>query len=161
MRWSVTLFGLLFLIPGAPAFADTQVNACGKYSIWVPDNWKVTINNERLNAESRDGELTLVVSQLEDKAADLLDEDVSNFIDEEIDNTKFTSDRRDKLADFPVRILEGTGTDEGNIIFKALALDPGGNAAVIEMFIYGDPAEMNRPANKDTVNRILRSFKPG
>ena len=152
--------GALFLVLAAPAFADTQVNACGRYSIWVPDNWKITIHGERLTAESRDNAITLVVAPLADKSADLIDEDVTDFIDEEIDNMKVTSDRRDKLGALQARILEGTGTDDGNIIFKALALDPSENAAVVEMLIYAEPAEMSRPANKDTVDRILRSFKP-
>lgn len=160
MRWCATLLGLLFLVPATPALADTQVNAPGKYSIWVPDNWKVTFNNERLDAESRDTEITLVVSSLKDKDADLLDEDVTDFVDDEIDDMKVTSDRRDKLGAFDVRIVEGTGTDDGNIIFKAVALDPGTNAALIEMLIYGDPAEMKKPANRTAIDRILRSFKP-
>ena|ERR1700722_5178410 len=160
MRWCAALLGLLFLMPAAPAFASTQVNACGRYSIWVPDNWKITFNNERMTAESRDNEITLVVAPLKDKEADLLDDDVTDFVDDEIDDMKVTSDRRDKVGGFQVRIFEGTGTDDGNITFKALAIDPSENEAVIEMLIYGDPGEMKRPANKANIDRILRSFKP-
>jgi hypothetical protein len=156
-----SVLGVLCLMLATSAFADTQVSACGRYSIWVPNNWKITINKQRLTAISRDNEIWLVVAPLSDKDADLLDEDVTNFVKEEIENVKFTSDRRDKLRDFQVRILEGTGDDEGNkIFFKALALDPGGNEAVSELLIYADRAAMSRPANKNIIDRILRSLMP-
>jgi hypothetical protein len=147
------------LMPTASAFAETRVNACGGYSVWVPNNWKITIDNERLTAISRDNWLSLVVAPLSDEAH-LLDphESVTNFVEEEIDGVKFTSDRRDKLGDFQVRVLEGTGEDQ--YAFKALALDPGGNKAVIELLIYADRAEMNRPENKTVIEKILRSFRP-
>lgn len=151
---------VLFLMQSAPAFCETQTNSCGRYSVWTPDNWKVTIDGERLIAESRDNEINLVVSPLKDKSADLLDEDITDFISEEIDETKFASDRREKVGEFEARVLEGTGFDEGDIVFKAVAIDPGGNAGVIELVLYAAPKEINRQSNKETVDRILRSFKP-
>jgi hypothetical protein len=155
------LLGVMFLMLATSAFADTQVSDCGRYSIWLPNNWKVTINKDRLTAISGDDEIWLVVAPLSDKDADLLDEDVTNFVKEEIENVKFTSDRRDKLSNFQVRILEGTDDDEGKkVFFKALALDPGGNEAVIELLVYADRTEMNRPANKNVIDRILRSLMP-
>jgi hypothetical protein len=45
-----------------PAIADTQVNACGRYSLWLPDRWKITIENEKMTAVSRDNKLHLVVA---------------------------------------------------------------------------------------------------
>jgi hypothetical protein len=160
LRWCVPFLGLLCLMPMAPAFAGTQVNGCGRYSVWVPDNWKVTFNNERLTAESRDDDITLVVSPLKDKEADLTDEDVTDFIDDEIDDMKVTSDRRDKIAGIEARIVEGTATDDGNISFKAVALDPSENDAVIELLVYGAPEELNKGNAKAAIDQIVRSFKP-
>jgi DNA-binding ferritin-like protein (Dps family) len=160
MRWRAILLGLLLLTPAAPAFADTQVNACGRYSIWVPDTWKTTIENEKLTAESRDHELHLVVAPIRDKSADLIDDDVADFIDEALDDIKLTSDRREKLGGLEARVMEGTGMDDGNILFRAIALDPSENEGLIEMLIYGAPGEMKRPANRVIFDRIVRSFKP-
>jgi hypothetical protein len=160
MRWHAIFLGLLLLTPAAPAFADTQINACGRYSIWVPDAWKTTIENEKLTAESRDHELHLVVAPIKDKSADLIDEDVADFIDEALDDMKITSDRREKLGGVEARVMEGTGMDDGNILFRAIALDPGENEGLIEMLIYGAPGEMKRPANRAIFDRIVRSFKP-
>src|SRR4029077_18330580 len=101
--------------------------------IWVPDAWKITIKNERMTADSRDNELHLVVAPIEDKSADLIDEDVSDFIDDEIDSPKITSDRREKSGGIEARVMEGTGMDDGNVIFRAVALDPGESEGLIEM----------------------------
>jgi hypothetical protein len=160
MRWRAILLGLLFLVPAAPGLADTQVNACGRYAIWVPDAWKVTDKNERLLAESRDNELHLVVAPIKDKSADLIDDDVVDFIGDALDDMKITSDRREKLGGIEARVMEGTGTDDGSILFRAVVLDPGENEGLIEMLIYGAPVEMKRPANRVLFNRIVRSFKP-
>jgi hypothetical protein len=151
---------LLFLTPAAPALADTQVNACGRYSIWVPDSWEVTLKNERMTAESRDNGLYLVVAPIEDKSADLIDGDVVDFIDDELESIKITADRREKLGGIPARVLEGTGTDNGNMSFRAVALDPSENDGLIEVLIYAPPGEMRQPAIKALVDRIVRSFKP-
>jgi hypothetical protein len=159
MLWRAVLLGLL-LLPAAPAFADTQVNACGRYAIWVPDAWKVTAKNERLTADSRDDELHVIVAPIRDKSADLIDDDVTDFIDSELDDIKITSDRREKSGGIEARVIEGTGTDDGNILFRAVTLDPGESEGLIEVLIYGDPGEMKRPANKAIVERIVRSFKP-
>ncbi len=160
MHWCAVLVALLFVSPASSAMADTQTNDCGRYSIWLPDNWKVTINGERIDAESRDNEINMMVAPINDKSADLLDEDVTDFVSEEIDKTKFTSDRRDKTGDLQARFLEGGGYDDGDVVFKAIAIDPGMNAGLVELVIYGAPAEMGRPANRDIVDRILHSFKP-
>jgi plasmid maintenance system killer protein len=160
MRWRAILSALLFLLPAATAVADTQVSECGRYSIWVPDTWKITIKNERLTAESHDNKLYLVVAPIEDREADLIDDEVTDFIDAELENMKVTSDRREKLGGVAARIMEGTGTDDGNKIFRAVALDPGENEALIEVLIYGAPGDMKRPANKAILDRIVGSLKP-
>jgi hypothetical protein len=99
MRRRAILLGLLlFLTPAAPALGDTKVNACGRYSIWVPDSWEITLKSERMTAESRDNGLYLVVAPIEDKSADVIDDDVVDFIDDELENMKITSDRREKLG---------------------------------------------------------------
>jgi hypothetical protein len=154
------LLALLLLLPAAPALAGTQVNACGRYSIWVPDTWDVTTTKERMTAESRDNGLYLVVAPIADKSADLIDVEVADFIDDELESPKIMSDRRDKLGDIEARIIEGSGTDNGNVSFRAVALDPGENEGLIEMLIYAPAAEMKKPAIKATVDRIMRSFKP-
>jgi hypothetical protein len=111
------LLSLVFLMPVAPALADTQVNACGRYSIWVPDSWTLTIKKERMAAESPDNGLYLVVAPIGDKSADLIDDDVVDFIDDELEDMKITSDRREKLVGIEARVMEGTGADNGNMSF--------------------------------------------
>ena len=86
MRWVVTcVAGVAFLVvppmlapklmPAALACAGTIVNACGKFSFWVPDDWKPAKEagggTERSTYESPDGVIWVVVSPLADKNADL------------------------------------------------------------------------------------------
>jgi uncharacterized protein YbdZ (MbtH family) len=159
--WPAALLGAVVLTLATQAFAGTQTSACGRYSLWVPDNWRVSIEKDHVLANSRDNEIWLEAAPLDDKDADLIDDDVVNFVKADLENVKFTSDRRDKFKEFPVRLLEGTGEDEGNkVTFRALALDPGGNEAVIEVLVYADRTEMNRSANKSIIDRVFHSLTP-
>jgi hypothetical protein len=147
------------------ACADTVINVCGKFSFWVPDDWKETKdagNAERTSFESPDdGSLFVLVGPLMDKDADLIDEDVVDFVDDELDDMKVTSDKRDVLEKFKVRLVEGTGTDEGDpVAFKLLALDPDSDIPVLAILVYGDARAMNRPASQAVIERILHSLRP-
>jgi hypothetical protein len=146
-------------VPTVPAFAASQVNTSGKFTIWVPDDWQVTVNGKRTTAEN--DELSLVVGPLIDKTVALADDDVKDFVGDEINNIKVTADRFHKHEGFEVRVLEGAGDDDGDpILFRSLALSlqPGGR--VIQALVYGDPEEMNRPEARATVERILLSLRP-
>jgi hypothetical protein len=131
----------------------------------VPDDWKVSKDSgggtERSTYESPDGNLYVLVSPLADRNADLMDEDVTDFVDEELDDMKVTSDKREKLEKYDVRLLEGTGADEGDaVIYKALALDPGGAEGVIIAVVYGERSQMRKTENEVVIDRILRSLRP-
>ena len=176
MRWLVTgVAGVAFLVvpptlaptpvPIALAYAGTIVNEYGKFSFWVPNDWKMRKDlgggTERSTYESPDGNVSVLISPLADRSADLEDEDLMEFIDEEIDGMKLTSDKRDKLEKYEIRLLEGTGFDEGDaVIFKAIALDPGTSNGVIEALVYGDPDEMRKAEIAAIVERILLSLRP-
>jgi hypothetical protein len=155
-------------MPSALACAGTIVNACGKFSFWVPDDWKLAkesregkISAERSTYESADGNLYVLVGPLADRDADLMDEDVTDFIEQELDDMKVASDRRDKLENFNIRLVDGTGEDEGEAVsFKALALDPSATSGVIQILVYGVPADMSKTENEAIVERILRSLRP-
>lgn len=161
MRWRGVFLGLLLLGPVCGAHATTQVNGCGRYEIWTPDNWKITLNKDRLEAESPDNEIVLVVAPVNDRSADLLDADTTEFIDNEINEPKVTSDRRDKVGGLEARILEGVGRDNNDpVSFKAVALDPGGFEGLVEMIVYGAPEMMERHTYKTIFEQMLASFKP-
>ena len=73
-------------VPAASAFAGTQTNASGKFTIWVPDDWEVTVNGKRTSAEN--DEISLVAGPLNDKTAALTDEDVKDFVGDELNNIR-------------------------------------------------------------------------
>ncbi len=147
-----------------PGCADTVVNVCGKFSFWVPDDWKATKdseNPERTTYDSPDGNISLIVGPLTEKDADLSDEEVTDFADEELDEMKVTADKTDTLEKFNIRLLEGTGEDESDpVVFKMLALNPGNDDTVLVVLIYGDAKHMSRTENQATIDKIMRSLRP-
>ena len=150
-----------------PGCADTVLNVCGKFSFWVPDGWRATkeslTNAERSTFESADATLYVVVGPLSDKTADLSDDDVPDFAGEQFSEVKVTSDTRDKLENFHVRLVNGTGTVEGdttNYAYKLLAIDPALTEPVLVALVYGDEASMARAENQATIDKILRSLRP-
>jgi hypothetical protein len=148
-----------------PGCASTVINACGRFSFWVPDDWTMTkenpVNVERSTFESRDGNLYVLVGPLPDKSAELSDDDVTDFVDEEFDDMKVTADKTTKLDNMDVRLVEGTGTDEGDpIMFKMLALDGGSDEGVLVAVVSGSAKDMARSANQSMIEQILHSLKP-
>ena len=147
-----------------PGCASTVINACGKFSFWVPDDWKESRmgppkGGERTAFESKDGSLYVLAGALEDRSAILSDEDVTDLIDEEFDDLKITSDKKETLEKFDVRLIEGTGKDAREaIIFKALALDSGTERGVVMVVVSGSPSDMAEEGA--TIEKILRSLRP-
>jgi hypothetical protein len=153
------------LMPTALACAGTIVNVCGKFSFWVPDDWKAAKESkasaERSTYQNADGTLYVLVGPVADRDADLVDEDVKDFIEEEIDDVKFEADTREKVENFNVRLLSGTGQDESDPVgFKALALDPGVTTGLLQVLVYGAPSDMSKTENEAVIERILRSLRP-
>jgi hypothetical protein len=168
---AISLTSLAFVILAStfaatkPSCADTVVNTCGKFSFWVPDDWKATKEDDtpidRLTFESPDGNLSLLVGPLAEKDADLKDEEVTDFADEELDEMKVTGDKNDTVEKFKVRLIEGTGEDEGDpVVFKMLALDPDTDDTVLAIMIYGDTRHMSKADTQATIDKILRSLRP-
>ena len=146
-----------------PGCAGTLINVCGKFSYWVPDDWRkyATTTSERSAMENPDQTLYVMAGPLSDKDSDLSDEDVQDFADEELDDMKVTSDKRDTLEKFNIRLIEGTGVDEGDaVVYKLLALDPGSTEGVLAIIVYGSARAMAKPENQELVERILRSLRP-
>ena len=150
---------LIWLAGAAGAQAAQHTNAAGKYSIWFPDGWTVKVDGNRILAQNPKDTVEAVVGPLAD--ADLVDEDVADFVDDELDSMKVVSDTASKRGGFDVRTLEGTGTDgPDTVIFHAVAVDPNAKDAVIEVVVYGDDDVMDKDDTKATVARILNSLKP-
>jgi hypothetical protein len=171
MRFFVTSITTLFLVIAASTFAATKptcagtvVNVCGEFTFWVPDDWKPTKDSDfitRTTFDSADGNLSVVAGPLSDTDADLGDEEVSDFADEELDEMAVTADVRGVLEKFSIRLLDGTAQDEGDpVIFKMLALDPGSDHTVIAVLIYGSAEDMNKADNQATIDKILHSLRP-
>jgi len=151
----------IWLVSAAGVQAAQHTNAAGKYSIWLPDGWTVKVEGNRILAQNPKDTVEAVVGPLTDADADLVDEDVADFVDDELDSMKVVSDTASKRGGLDVRMLEGTGTDgPDTVIFRAVAVDPNAKDAVIEVVVYGDDDVMDKDDVKATVARILNSLKP-
>jgi hypothetical protein len=157
-RFVILLF--VCLVPFTARSAEYR-NEAGHFSIWVPDAWIVTQQGNRLDAHNPPDNVQVVVAPLKDGDADLTDDDVADFVDDEIDELRVTADRQMPVGNLPARHLEGTGKDEGDdVVFRAVAIDPGGTAAVIEVLVYGEDKAMARDQVQKAVAHILRSLRP-
>lgn len=145
-----------------PGCAGTVINACGNFVFWVPDDWtmdKDVDSVEQSAFDSKDDDLYVVSGPLADKTADLSDDDVTDFADEQFDDMKVTSDKTDKMDDMDIRLVEGTGMDDDDpIVFKMLALDTG--SGVLVVLVSGDAKNMALDANQPIIDRILHSLRP-
>jgi hypothetical protein len=151
---------LICLVPFAARSAQYR-NEAGRFFIWLPDAWIVTQQGNRLDAHNPRDTVQVVVAPLKDRDADLADEDVADFVDDEIDAMRVTADQQMPVGNLPARHLEGTGKDEGDdVVFRAVAIDPGGAAPVIEALVYGDDEAMERDQVQNAVAHILRSLRP-
>ncbi|MGE5202926.1 MAG: hypothetical protein ACM3O6_12775 [Acidobacteriota bacterium] len=151
----------LWLAGTLAAAAGEQTNAAGKFSIWVPDGWVVKMEGKRLVGHNPADTLQILAGPLNDADADLTDEDVADFVDDELDDMEVASDKPIKRAGFNARALEGTGSDEDDdVTFRAIAIDPGAKNAVIEALVYGEDPPWTREQTQRLVTRILNSFRP-
>ena len=145
---SATTIALLILASALaatkPSCASTVINACGKFSFWVPDDWKAwrgaRVSVEESVFESGDGNLYVSVGPLSDKSAELTDDNVKAYVEEFYKDVKVTSDKKDVIEKFQVRLMEGRAKEDGDpISFKLLALDPGTDEGVLLVVVSGAP----------------------
>ena len=147
------------LMAAGAALADDHVSAAGKFSAWLPDRWVVSESNGRIEAHNPPDTVQVVIGALKDADADLADDEVIDFIDEEIDDMKVTRDETVNMQGRESRLIEGNGRDEGDAVnFRAIAFDPGG--AVLVALVYGDARALSREDISKAVDRILRSVRP-
>ena len=157
----ITLVLCLWLAGTLSAVAGEQSNPAGKFSIWVPDGWVLKMEGKRLVGHNPADTVQIVVGPLKDPDADLVDEDVTDFVDDEIDAMKVTSDAPTKQAGRNARAIEGTGEDDDeDVTFRAIAIDPSEKDPVIVALVYAEDPPWSRPEFQQTVARILKSFKP-
>lgn len=154
------LFGI-GLLAAAPAGAAMRDNQVGGFTVLVPDGWVVEDHGPRLIAHNPADTIQLVVGPLADADADLNEVDVLDFVDDELDDMHVTTDRMGQQASKPARFVEGTGTDEGDdVAFRAVAIDPAANRAVIVALVYGESDVAARGQAQAVISRILESFRP-
>ena len=148
-------------LPAAGAHAGETAHPAGRFSIWMPDSWTVQVQGDRVIAHNPNDNIQLVVGPLADKDADLADEDVRDFVDEELDDMAIAADQMTTQAGRPARQLQGTGDDEDeDVVFQAVAIDPAPGLPVIAALLYGETGPMARPEVQQMVSKILASFRP-
>jgi hypothetical protein len=131
------------------------------FDVWLPPAWSVKEAGERFTAQNPRDTVEAVVGPLADHDADLTDEDVIDFIDDELDDLKVTSDTPTKLGGVNARLIEGTASDEGDVvIFRAAAIDASDASAVLMALVYGDEEPMTQPNVQTAIKRIFSSLKP-
>ena len=150
-------------VPAAPAANGPGIhrNAKGGYEVWLPPAWVVRENGDHFIAQNQRDSVDALIGPLKDHDADLTDEDVVDFIDDELDDLKVVGDSPTKIGGLDARLLDGTGLDGADVvIFKAVAIDPGEGMPVIVALVYGDEELMTQDNVKGAITHIFNSLKP-
>jgi hypothetical protein len=160
----------LLLLPPVAAQARELSNDAGKYTAWVPDGWKVEVVGARVTVHDKSSGIALIISPLDDRDAEPADEDVVDFVDNELDNVKVTSDRRGRQGKLALRMLEGTAheaqdEDDGKpneyraSNFRLMAIALGEDSDTVVVMAYGEPAALSTKANQALIDRVMGSVR--
>lgn len=144
----------------APALAQAGVHKIDGLSIWVPSNWATRTGEDRFEAHSAD-EVIYLRAQIVDlpQKATLANAPLEDIIDDELDDYSLVNDRMDTTGAKPVRIIEGTGKDEGDDVhFRVVAVPASQPTQVLLAMVYAETAAFQYPANIDTMKHILSSL---
>lgn len=160
MLRSAVLAIIVAISVAAGAWAGEVANPAGKFSVWLPDLWTVKHTGNRLDAHNPPNNIQVLVVPLKDDDADVVDEDVTDVVDDELDDMKVLKDEKAVHLRLQARRVQGTGNDEGDdVVFRVLAVDPGGKSPVVVALVYGETDVMARGEIQGMVERILTSLK--
>lgn len=144
----------------APRLARAGVTQLEGFSIWLPSNWATQTNEDRVDAHSSNEVLYLRAQVLDlPPKATLATAPLEGVIDDELDDYDLLSDQMDTTGPSPLRVVEGSGEDEGDdVVFRVVAIPGAKPTQVVLAMIYAEEDAFQYQSNRDTVARILASL---
>lgn len=149
--------GALLLAPRLARAGTTQLEG---FSIWVPSNWVTQTDDGQFNAHSGNEALYLRAQLLDlPPKGTLATAPLEGVVDDELDDYDVLSDNIDTSGPKPLRVMEGSGEDEGDdVLFRMVALPAAQPTQVALAMVYGEEDGFQYQSNRDTAARILASL---
>ena len=150
----------LAAIAFAPIGARAASVRVGGRSVYVPDGWStLETSATHLLAASPDQTTYLVVDERATPVTGLAEVNAADFLLDNLQDVRLTSDRMHETHGEMVRGLTGTGTDEGQpqVFWFRLA---GGKTKLVTALIYL-PASGIQTVPPSLIERILESISAG
>ncbi len=130
-----------------------------QFTIWLPDEWKVTLEKERITAFSDDGMLWLVVVDM--KSVSSMDDAAARIrarVDEALTAVQYQEPINLELQGMPARLVEGQGKLKGkDVVFFVMGFQHAEDRVGM-LGVIGDPAV--RTLYKTTIIDIATSIRP-
>ncbi len=130
-----------------------------QFTIWLPDEWKVTLEKERITAFSDDGMLWLIVVDM--KSVSSMDDAAARIrarVDEALTAVQYQEPINVELQGMPARLVEGQGKLKGkDVVFFVMAFQHAEDRVGM-LGVIGDPAV--RTLYKTTIIDIATSIRP-
>ena len=130
-----------------------------QFTIWLPDEWKVTLEKERITAFSDDGMLWLVVVDM--KSVSSMDDAAARIrarVDEALTAVQYQEPINVELQGMPARLVEGQGKLKGkDVVFFVMGFQHAEDRVGM-LGVIGDPAV--RTLYKTTIIDIATSIRP-
>ncbi len=130
-----------------------------QFTIWLPDEWKVTLEKERITAFSDDGMLWTVVADM--KSVSSMDDAAARIrarVDKAFTAVQYQEPINLELQGMPARFVEGRGKLKGkDVVFFIMGFQHAEDRVGL-LGMVGDPAV--RELYKTTVIDIATSIRP-
>jgi len=130
-----------------------------QFTIWLPDEWKVTLEKERITAFSDDGMLWLIVVDM--KSVSSMDDAAARIrarVDEALTAVQYQEPINVELQGMPARLVEGQGKLKGkDVVFFVMGFQHAEDRVGM-LGVIGDPAV--RTLYKTTIIDIATSIRP-
>lgn len=130
-----------------------------QFSLWLPDNWNVTLSENTINAVTPDGLLYCVVWDITGVKTDAQAEKIiRERIDEVLDDVEYDPDTKLELGEMDATIVEGTAEHEDQDVIFLVTMFRHADDRVGVIAFVGDPEV--RELYKGTIIDILSTVSP-
>lgn len=130
-----------------------------QFSLWLPDEWDVTLSKNTINAVSPDGLLYCVVWNIEGVEED---EEAKKIIRERVegvlDDVEYDPDTELEIEGMDAKIVEGTAEHQGKEVVFLITMFRHADDRVGVIGFVGDPEVRN--LYKGTIIDILSTVEP-
>ena len=129
------------------------------FSVWLPNDWKVTLNTDSVDAVAPDGLIYCVVWDIKDvETCQQAEKIIREQVAEVLEDVEYYPDTDLELDEMEATIVEGTATENGKDVIFVITMFRHADDRVGVVAFVGDPEV--RSLYKGTMIDILSTVTP-